>query len=156
MERSYACASRRLEGLPSAASSNKTPSSSSSAKETDRHTHFADLAKPGSGHPSDPDSSGGAQWSISPLRFGVEIRSRDGRRGQARALGLLKSVGPLLSTPDSARAARTHSRQGTATRLTYELEGLMMKEAGADIEIVVPRATIFSEHPAAIMTERHD
>ena len=26
-----------------------------------------------------------------------------------------------------------------------------MKEAGADIEIVVPRATIFSEHPAVII-----
>jgi sulfate transport system substrate-binding protein len=27
----------------------------------------------------------------------------------------------------------------------------MMKQAGADVEVIVPKATIFSEHPAAII-----
>ena len=35
--------------------------------------------------------------------------------------------------------------------VTYELEGLLMKEAEQEVEIVVPRATIFSEHPAVMI-----
>src|SRR6185369_2801217 len=35
--------------------------------------------------------------------------------------------------------------------ITYELEGLLMKEAKAPIEIVTPQATIFSEHPAVVI-----
>jgi sulfate transport system substrate-binding protein len=34
---------------------------------------------------------------------------------------------------------------------TYELEGLLMREANAAIEIVVPEATIYSEHPAVVV-----
>jgi len=34
---------------------------------------------------------------------------------------------------------------------TDELEGLLLKQSGAPIEIVVPEATIFSEHPAVII-----
>ena len=142
---------------------------------------FTDLAKPGVKliHP-DPDGSGGAQWSILAI-YGSELakskaeveqaRARqvdegtppddaaksagelEPARGQARALALLKSVWRnVISTPDSARAARTQFETGYGDALiTYELEGLQMKQAGSDIEIVVPRATIFSEHPAAII-----
>ncbi|HEU4638612.1 MAG TPA: substrate-binding domain-containing protein, partial [Candidatus Binatia bacterium] len=37
--------------------------------------------------------------------------------------------------------------------ITYELEGLIMKQAGApiEVEIVVPQATILSEHPAVVV-----
>jgi sulfate/thiosulfate transport system substrate-binding protein len=142
---------------------------------------FGDLGRAGVRviHP-DPDGSGGAQWSILAI-YGSELakskaeveqaRARlvdegmspvdaekttgesEPARGQARALALLKSVWRnVISTPDSARAARTQFETGYGDALiTYELEGLQMKQAGADIEIVVPRATIFSEHPAAII-----
>ncbi|HYY93870.1 MAG TPA: sulfate ABC transporter substrate-binding protein, partial [Pyrinomonadaceae bacterium] len=117
---------------------------------------FTDLAKPGVKliHP-DPDGSGGAQWSILAI-YGSELaksKAETGGTDQARALALLKSVWRnVISTPDSARAARTQFETGYGDALiTYELEGLQMKQAGSDIEIVVPRATIFSEHPAAII-----
>ena len=117
---------------------------------------FADLARPGVKliHP-DPDGSGGAQWSILAI-YGSELAKSKAERGgldQARALQLLKSVWRnVLSTPDSARAARTQFETGYGDALiTYELEGLQMKQAGGAVEIVVPRATIFSEHPAAII-----
>ena len=36
--------------------------------------------------------------------------------------------------------------------ITYELEGLLMKEAKkTPLEIITPRATIFSEHPAVVI-----
>jgi sulfate transport system substrate-binding protein len=38
--------------------------------------------------------------------------------------------------------------------VTYELEGLSMLKAGAEVEMVVPKATIFSEHPA-VMIDRN-
>lgn len=117
---------------------------------------FADLGRAGVRviHP-DPDGSGGAQWSILAI-YGSELAKSKAETGgvdQARALQLLKSVWRnVISTPDSARAARTQFETGYGDALiTYELEGLQMKQAGADIEIVVPRATIFSEHPAAII-----
>jgi sulfate transport system substrate-binding protein len=117
---------------------------------------FADLARPGVKviHP-DPDGSGGAQWSILAI-YGSELKKSQAESGgadQARALGLLKGIWRnVFSTPDSARAARTTFETGYGDALiTYELEGLMMKEAGAPFDIVVPRATIFSEHPAAVI-----
>jgi sulfate/thiosulfate transport system substrate-binding protein len=117
---------------------------------------FADLARPGVRliHP-DPVSSGGAQWSILAI-YGSELKKSEAETGgadQARAFRLLQSVWRnVISTPGSAREARTQFETGYGDALiTYELEGLMMKEARAEIEVVVPRSTIFSEHPVAII-----
>ena len=58
----------------------------------------------------------------------------------------------MIATPGSAREARTQFETGFGDALiTYELEGLMMKQANADIEIVLPKSTIFSEHPAVVI-----
>jgi sulfate transport system substrate-binding protein len=60
----------------------------------------------------------------------------------------------VFSTPASAREARTTFELGNGDALiTYELDGLLMKEgnAKADAEIVIPEATIFSEHPAVVI-----
>jgi sulfate transport system substrate-binding protein len=117
---------------------------------------FSDLARPGIQliHPS-PIDSGGAQWSVLAV-YGSELKKSEAETGgfdQARALRLLQGVWRnVKSTPGSAREARTQFETGYGDALiTYELEGLLMKEAGADVEIVVPRSTIFSEHPAAII-----
>ncbi len=111
---------------------------------------FPDLGRPGIRiiHP-DPMSSGGAQWSILAI-YGSELKkSEDG----VRALRTLQSIwGNVISTPGSAREARTTFELGNGDALiTYELEGLLMKEANAPIEIVVPQSTIFSEHPAVVI-----
>lgn len=117
---------------------------------------FADLARPGLKliHP-DPVSSGGAMWSILAI-YGSELvksKAETGGVDQARALKLLRDVWRnVISTPGSAREARTQFETGYGDALiTYELEGLLMKEAGAPFEVVVPRSTIFSEHPAVII-----
>ena len=117
---------------------------------------FSDLAKPGVRliHP-DPISSGGAQWSILAM-FGSELKKSEQQSGEAdrtRALHTLQAIWKnVISTPASAREARTTFELGNGDALvTYELEGLLMKEANAPIEIVVPQSTIFSEHPAVVI-----
>jgi sulfate/thiosulfate-binding protein len=117
---------------------------------------FADLAKPGVKliHP-DPVSSGGAQWSVLAIYGSELIKSEKatGGKDEARALATLQAVWRnVQSTPGSAREARTQFETGYGDALvTYELEGLLMKQANAPIEMVVPEATIFSEHPAVII-----
>jgi sulfate transport system substrate-binding protein len=117
---------------------------------------FADLAKPGVRviHP-DPVSSGGAQWSILAI-YGSELMKsakQSGEADRARALQALQAIWRnVISTPGSAREARTQFETGFGDALvTYELEGLLMKQAGTPVEIVVPKATIFSEHPAVVI-----
>jgi sulfate/thiosulfate transport system substrate-binding protein len=117
---------------------------------------FADLARPGVKviHP-DPDGSGGAQWSILAI-YGSELKKSQAESGggdQARALQLLKGIwARVISTPGSAREARTQFETGYGDALiTYELEGLMMKAANAPFDIVVPRSTVMSEHPAVVI-----
>ena len=118
---------------------------------------FPDLAKPGVKliHP-DPISSGGAQWSVLAI-YGSELvksEKQSEESDQARALQTLRAVWKnVISTPGSAREARTQFETGFGDALiTYELEGLLMKESKkTPVEIVVPRATIFSEHPAVVV-----
>src|SRR5215204_6396061 len=117
---------------------------------------FSDLGKPGIRiiHP-DPVSSGGAQWSILAI-YGSELMKSEQEsqvKDEARALQTLRAIWKnVISTPGSAREARTTFELGNGDALTtYELEGLLMKEANAPIEVIVPQSTIFSEHPAVVI-----
>ena len=118
---------------------------------------FADLAKPGVGiiHP-DPVSSGGAQWSILAIYGSELIKSEklSGEQDTAHALQTLRAIWRnVKSTPGSAREARTQFETGFGDALiTYELEGLLMKQSKkTPLEIVIPKATILSEHPAVVI-----
>jgi sulfate/thiosulfate-binding protein len=117
---------------------------------------FGDLGKPGVKviHP-DPVSSGGAQWSILSI-YGSELKKSEAETGTAdkvRALHTLQAIWKnVISSPASAREGRTQFELGQGDALiTYELEGLLMKQAKAPIDIIVPKATISSEHPALLL-----
>lgn len=117
---------------------------------------FADLGKTGIKliHP-DPVSSGGAQWSILAI-YGSELKKSEaegGKKDEARALNTLKTIWRnVIATPGSAREARTQFELGQGDALiTYELEALLMKDANAPFDVVIPKSTIFSEHPVAIV-----
>ena len=119
---------------------------------------FNDLAKPGIRliHP-DPISSGGAQWSILAI-YGSELVKSEKETGgadHARALQILQAIWHnVFSTPASAREARTTFELGNGDALvTYELDALLMKQGNSkvDAEIVIPEATIFSEHPTVVI-----
>jgi sulfate/thiosulfate-binding protein len=145
--------------LPNKGIINKTPFVILVRKGNPKAIHdFADLAKPGVKliHP-DPISSGGAQWSVLAI-YGSELqksaKESGGESDQARALQLLRAVWRnVISTPGSAREARTQFETGFGDALiTYELEGLLMKEnTKTPVDIIVPQATIFSEHPAVVI-----
>jgi sulfate/thiosulfate-binding protein len=118
---------------------------------------FADLAKPGVEiiHP-DPISSGGAQWSVLAI-YGSELVKSEQQSGdpdEAHALQTLRAIWRnVKSTPGSAREARTQFETGFGDALiTYEIEGLLMKQSKkTPVEIVTPKSTIFSEHPAVVI-----
>jgi len=144
---------------PSRGIVNKTPFVIIVRKGNPKGIHdFPDLAKPGIKliHP-DPVSSGGAQWSILAI-YGSELKkseaqATEGVPDKPKALQTLRAIWKnVISTPGSAREARTTFELGNGDALiTYELEALLMKEANAPIEIIVPRSTIFSEHPAVVI-----
>ncbi len=145
--------------LPQKGIVNKTPFVILVRKGNPKAIHdFPDLAKPGIKliHP-DPVSSGGAQWSILAI-YGSELVKSDKQTGgadHARALQMLQAVWHnVISTPGSAREARTQFESGYGDALiTYELDALLMKEgnAAAAAEIIIPEATILSEHPAVVI-----
>ena len=146
--------------LPQKGIVNKTPFVILVRKGNPKSIHdFSDLAKPGVKviHP-DPNSSGGAQWSILAIYGSELVRSekQSGEPDRARALQTLQAIWRnVISTgvtPGSAREARATFESGYGDALiTYELEGLLLKQTGAPVEIVVPEATIFSEHPAVVI-----
>jgi len=146
--------------LPQKGIVNKTPFVILVRKGNPKGIHdFPDLAKPGVKviHP-DPNSSGGAQWSILAIYGSELVRSekQSGEPDRARALQTLQAIWRnVISTgvtPGSAREARATFESGYGDALvTYELEGLLMKQTGAPVEIIVPEATIFSEHPAVVI-----
>ena len=145
--------------LPQKAIINKTPFVILVRKGNPKGIHdFPDLAKPGVKlvHP-DPISSGGAQWSVLAM-YGSELvksKNESGEPDRARALQTLQAIWKnVFSTPASAREARTTFELGNGDALvTYELDALLMKQsnANADAEIVIPEATIFSEHPVVVI-----
>jgi sulfate/thiosulfate transport system substrate-binding protein len=145
--------------LPQKGIVNKTPFVILVRKGNPKGIHdFPDLAKPGIKliHP-DPVSSGGAQWSILAI-YGSELvksQKQSGEADRARALQMLQAVWRnVISTPGSAREARTQFESGYGDALiTYELDALLMKQSNpkADAEIIIPEATIFSEHPAVVV-----
>lgn len=117
---------------------------------------FPDLAKPDIRliHP-DPVSSGGAQWSILAI-YGSQLKASEAAAGKADPAAALKTLQDIwknvISTPGSAREARTSFETGYGDALiTYELDALLMKQAGGAVDIVIPMATIFSEHPAVLV-----
>jgi sulfate transport system substrate-binding protein len=145
--------------LPQRGIVNKTPFVILVRKGNPKGIHdFSDLAKSGVRliHP-DPVNSGGAQWSILAI-YGSELVKSEkqfGEADRARALQMLQAVWRnVISTPGSAREARTQFESGYGDALiTYELDALLMRESNpkADAEIVIPEATILSEHPAVVI-----
>ena len=145
--------------LPQKGIVNKTPFVILVRKGNPKGIHdFNDLAKPGIRliHP-DPISSGGAQWSILAI-YGSELVKSEKETGgadHARALQILQAIWHnVFSTPASAREARTTFELGNGDALvTYELDALLMKQGNSkvDAEIVIPEATIFSEHPTVVI-----
>jgi sulfate transport system substrate-binding protein len=117
---------------------------------------FPDLAKPGvKVILADPTSSGGGQWSLLAI-FGSELiksQQRTGKRDEQAGFELLLKIWKnVISTPDSARAARSQLEQGEGDVLvTYELEALQLLEKKKPFALVAPPVTVMCEHPVVLL-----
>jgi sulfate transport system substrate-binding protein len=83
----------------------------------------------------------------------MKSEKQNGEKDPAQALQATTShLAQCDLDAGSAREARTQFETGFGDALvTYELEGLLMKEAKAQIDVVIPKATIFSEHPGVVI-----
>jgi sulfate transport system substrate-binding protein len=117
---------------------------------------FGDLAKPGVGLIyCDPASSGAGQWSLLAV-YGSELiksEQKTGVRDERKAFDLLSRIWKnVKATMPSARDARTQFVNGEGDALiTYELDAMQLIDKKLPVEIVIPKATIFSEHPVVII-----
>jgi len=148
--------------LPYGGIVNKTPMVIVVRQGNPKRIHdFEDLAKPGVRLIySDPASSGAGQWSLLAI-YGSELiksEKKTGVRDKQKAFDLLRRISRnVKATPGSAREARTHFERGEGDALiTYELEAMQLLDKKLPVEIVMPRATIFSEHPVVIIDHLMD
>ncbi len=120
---------------------------------------YPDLANPGvQVIVPDPISSGGAQWAVVGI-YGSELIKAErtgGQRDEQKAYELLLGIWKnVIATPESARQARTQFELKFGDALiTYELEALQMKDRKMPIKIIMPRATISTDHTVVITDRR--
>lgn len=120
---------------------------------------FQDLRKPGIGivHP-DPQTSGGALWSILAEYGAFALEEEGGGPMQAADAagayqGLYELWKNVIVLGASARASRTQFEMGFGDALiTYEQEAMKDLSRGKfDHELIVPKKTIYAEHQVAVI-----
>jgi sulfate/thiosulfate transport system substrate-binding protein len=111
---------------------------------------WADLARPGLKvlTPS-PKTSGGAMWNIAAM-YGAAMRAH---ADSAAAEALLSKVLANVAIMDKgARESMLTFEQGIGDAIiTYENEVLTARQAGEQMDYVIPSSTILIENPVAIV-----
>jgi sulfate transport system substrate-binding protein len=114
-------------------------------------TSWDDLVKPGvSVVTPNPGSSGAAKWNL--LAAWEHIKGAGGTDAQAKDfVGKLLKNTPVL--PASGREATSAFVQGNQdVLLAYEDEAIQAKQAGENIDYVIPKDTLLIQNPAAVTT----
>ncbi len=119
---------------------------------------WGDLARPGVAvlTPS-PRTSGGAMWNVAAL-YGAAIRGEvPGRAAgdSAAAEGLLRAVLANVTIMDKGgRESMLTFEHGVGDAvITYENEVLAARDAGKQLDYIIPDATLLIESPAAVVDE---
>jgi sulfate transport system substrate-binding protein len=115
-------------------------------------TSWDDLVKPGTTVVTpNPGSSGAAKWNL--LAAWEHIKGAGGTDAQAKDfVGKLLKNTPVL--PASGREATSAFVEGDQdVLLAYEDEAIQAKQAGEDIDYVVPSDTLLIQNPAAVTTD---
>lgn len=114
-------------------------------------TSWDDLIKPGvSVVTPNPGSSGAAKWNL--LAAWEHITGAGGSEAQAKEfVGKLLKNTPVL--PASGREATSAFVEGDQdVLLAYEDEAIQARQAGEDVDYVVPSDTLLIQNPAAVTT----
>ena len=106
---------------------------------------WADLARPGVKvvHP-DPRTSGGAQWALLAEYGSVLLSPSSPEAAQRQLQDIWANV--VSSAPSASEALRQFLFGAGDALVTYEQDALLARSRGANIELVIPRSTIISEH----------
>jgi sulfate transport system substrate-binding protein len=112
-------------------------------------TGWDDLIKPGVKIVTpDPATSGSAKWNILAA-YSHELQT-GGTEADAKAY-LAKFFANVVSKPDSGADATTAFLQGTGNVLiSYENEAIAAKQAGKQLDYVVPTDTFKIQNPVAV------
>ena len=112
-------------------------------------TGWDDLIKPGVKIVTpDPASSGSAKWNI--LAAYEHVISNGGTDAEATAY-LTKFFGNVVSRASSGAVATTQFLGGTGDVLiSYENEAIDARQAGKDVDYIVPNESMLIENPAAV------
>jgi sulfate transport system substrate-binding protein len=113
---------------------------------------WADLARPGVRlvH-CDPCTSGGAQWALL-AEYGSALLAEENGNAEAAQEQLQGIWANVVATTASCKETLKEFLFGKGDALvTYEQDALLAQSRGADLEIVIPRSTIMSEHVAVIV-----
>jgi sulfate/thiosulfate transport system substrate-binding protein len=116
---------------------------------------WADLAKDGvSVLTPNVRTSGGAMWNVAAI-YGAALRGHAGvaANDAAAAEDLLSKILANVEVMDKgARESMTTFENGVGdAALTYENEVLVARQAGKQMDYVVPHSTIVIENPAAVV-----
>jgi sulfate/thiosulfate-binding protein len=115
---------------------------------------WADLARPGMRllH-CDPCTSGGAQWALL-AEYGSALLDEGNGNAEAAQEQLQGIWANVIATAPSCRETLKEFLFGEGDALvTYEQDALLAQSRGADLEIVIPRCTIMSEHVVVIVDQ---
>jgi sulfate transport system substrate-binding protein len=114
-----------------------------------------DLVKPGvQVIEPNPFASGGARWNVMAA-YGAQLQQG---KSPAQAADYLKQLFHNVPVQDkSARDAMTTFTSGKGdVLLAYENEAIAAKQAGQDVDYVVPDQTILIQNPIAVTTTSKD
>ena len=113
---------------------------------------WADLIKPGvQVITPNPGSSGSARWNI--LAAWGSVIAAGGSEEDAKAY-TTKLFNNVVSLPGSGRDATSAFLAGTGdVLLSYENEAIAARQAGGELDYVVPDSTIRIDNPGAVLTD---
>jgi ABC-type sulfate transport system substrate-binding protein len=109
-----------------------------------------DLIKPGveviTPHPG---SSGGARWNILAAWGSQIAQGKTEKDAEAFTKKLVANTVKLPGSARDATSAFVDQKQGDVL-LSYENEAILAKQAGADVDYVLPPQTLLIENPGAV------
>lgn len=117
---------------------------------------WEDLVKPGveviTPHPG---SSGGARWNILAAWGSQTAQGKSEAQAEAFTKKLIANTIKLPGSARDATSAFLDQGQGDVL-LSYENEAILSKQAGADIDYVIPPQTLLIENPGAVTKDASD
>ncbi|WP_109510246.1 sulfate ABC transporter substrate-binding protein [Nocardioides speluncae] len=102
-----------------------------------------------------PGSSGGARWNILAAWGSVIANGGSEKEAEAYTKELIDHTIKLPGSARDATSAFVDQGQGDVL-LSYENEAILSKQAGAEVDYVIPPETLLIENPGAITTEASD